>query len=370
MLFSTDYNEVLQKIDKVNPSQYAKTRNFINGAVTYLSPYISRGVISVRQVLAAMLAKGIKPYAMEKFVQELAWREYYQRVWQAKGNAIWSDLKQEQHDVRYQQMPKALLAANTGIDAIDGGISTLYETGYMHNHIRMYVASIACNIARTHWAQPASWLYYHLLDGDMASNNCSWQWVAGAFSSKKYYCNQENINKYTSSNQQRGFLASSYEEIETMEMPEVFGDRAEAGYTTQLPAVKSVQLNTALPTLLYTAYNLDPQWRSGDVANRILLLEPSHYKEYPVSEKVIQFIIDLSANIKDLQVHVGELTDLEKIYATDARQAEFIAKEHPLFQYSGVTLDSRDWMFPEVAGYHPSFFGFWKKCEKYFRKME
>lgn len=69
-------------MDNVNPVQYAKTRNFIDGAVTYLSPYISRGVISVKQVMETVFQKGYKSYQIEKFLQELAWREYFQRVWQ------------------------------------------------------------------------------------------------------------------------------------------------------------------------------------------------------------------------------------------------------------------------------------------------
>ena len=79
--FPTKYQAILQRMHNVNPVQYAKSRNFIDGAVTYLSPYISRGVISVKQVMETVLQKGYKSYQIEKFLQELAWREYFQRVW-------------------------------------------------------------------------------------------------------------------------------------------------------------------------------------------------------------------------------------------------------------------------------------------------
>mgnify|MGYP006195700273 CR=1 FL=1 len=60
----------------------------------------------------------------------------------------------------------------------------------------MYLAAMVCNNAKSHWLTPARWMYYHLLDGDLASNALSWQWVAGTFSHKKYIANQQNINKY------------------------------------------------------------------------------------------------------------------------------------------------------------------------------
>ena len=98
------------------------------------------------------------------------------------------------------------MEAKTGIQAIDKSIESLFETGYMHNHSRLYLATLTCNIGKSYWLHPAKWMYYHLLDGDWASNACSWQWVAGANSSKKYFANQENINKYTASKQLNPFM--------------------------------------------------------------------------------------------------------------------------------------------------------------------
>jgi len=83
----------------------------------------------------------------------------------------------------------------------------------------MYTAMLACNIACSHWSLPAKWMYYHLLDGDLASNTLSWQWVAGSFSSKKYYANQENINKYSGRNQQQSYLSFDYDAITKMPIP-------------------------------------------------------------------------------------------------------------------------------------------------------
>jgi deoxyribodipyrimidine photo-lyase len=367
--FVTDYDLIIEKLQHINPILYAKTRNYINGAVTYLSPYISRGVISVKQVQETMLSKGYKPYEAEKFLQELAWREYYQRIWQAKKELIGQDLKQPQPDRLHYQMITALQNAATGISSIDEQINGLYTTGYMHNHTRMYLASIACNIAKAHWRQPAQWLYYHLLDGDIASNNCSWQWVAGAFASKKYYCNQANINQYTHSNQQHTFLDQLYEQLPLLPVPDTLKETSCLQLQTTLPPTPIPVIDINKPTLLYNSYNLDPLWRKNENANRVLLLEPSHFSQYPVSSTVLDFIMRLAKNIPDIQVYCGEMAVLESLYKeTKFTSGEaFIAKEHPAFiHYPGIK-DERDWMFPQVTGYYPSFFSFWKQCERYLK---
>jgi deoxyribodipyrimidine photo-lyase len=362
--FPTDYNSILQRIMEIDPGKYAKTRNFLNGAVTYLSPYISRGVISTRQVYESLKAKGYTLYQMEKMVSELAWRDFFQRVWQAKGNAIFEDLRQPQPDVQTHQLPTALPEASTGIDAVDKGIEALYQSGYMHNHLRMYTASIACNIANAHWKAPASWLYYHLLDGDLASNSLSWQWVAAAFSGKKYYCNQENISKYTGSNQKRSYLDVDYSAFPLAQVPEPLQAVTDLTLTTPLPQTPAPVIDPTLPILLYNSYNLDPLWRKDEPANRILLLEPSHFAAYPVSEKVLSFIMQLATeNIHGIHVFTGEVRDIPLLKQVPA----IYSKEHPAFTHYPGGKDSRDWLVPEVTGYFQSFFNYWKKVERYLK---
>jgi deoxyribodipyrimidine photo-lyase len=363
--FPTDYGSIMERIDRINPVQYGKTRNFIDGAVTYLSPYISRGVISVKHVQEAVLAKGHHSTIIEKFLQELAWREYFQRVWQAKGNLLFQDLKQPQSDVLHTKMIEAVLKGSTGITEIDRLISEFYETGYLHNHVRMYVASIACNIGKAHWSTPASWMYYHLLDGDLASNTCSWQWVAGAFSSKKYYCNQENINRYTHSFHQNTFLDSPTESLSNTPLPEVLKSTINLKLTTPLSNLPKPNIDTSISTLIYNSYNLDPLWRSNEDVNRVLLLEPSHFQKFPVSEKVIEFIIALSKSIPNIKVMIGEVSELAEPYKSSKFGIDgLISKEHPAFVHYPGLKDERDWMYPEIKGYFNSFFSFWKKCEK------
>ena len=86
--FPISLDEILNRVDVVDPVAYGSTRNFVDGAVSYLSPYISRGVISTKLVMSKTLERGHSPYKVEKFIQELAWRDYWQQVWIAKGDEI------------------------------------------------------------------------------------------------------------------------------------------------------------------------------------------------------------------------------------------------------------------------------------------
>ncbi len=364
-MFTTSYQEILKQIDAIDPIEYGKTRNHISGAVTRLSPYISRGVISTKYIAETVLSKGYKPYAIDSFLKELAWRDYFQQVWIALGDDINNDIKQPQPNVSNTFIPKSIVDATTSIEAIDNGISELYATGYMHNHLRMYVASITCNIAKSHWKIPAQWMYYHLLDADWASNACSWQWVAGSFSSKKYYANQDNINKYCNTNQQHTFLDIAYESFETLAIPEQLQHTTSLELTTTLPLKQEIKVDKAIPTFIYNFYNLDCLWHNSEVGNRILLLEPSHFKQYPVSPKTIDFMMALANNINNIQVYIGEFNELVKEYDI----VDIYFKEHKTAKHYKGIEESREWLFKDVVGYHPSFFSYWKKCERLLKQQ-
>ena len=356
--FSTDYQNILDKIEQVNPLKYGKTRNHINGDVTYLSPYISRGVISTKQVLENILAKGYKISQIESFVKELCWRDYFQLVGQTRD--LNQDIKQPQQPILNHEIPSSITNAKTGIVGIDQAIEQLYTSGYMHNHCRMYTASVVCNIAKSHWLHPSKWMYYYLLDGDWASNACSWQWVAAANSSKKYFANQENINRYTNTNQTNTFLDKSYEDLEQMAVPDQLLATQKLVLQTVLPQSDLLQLDNSLPTFIYNYYNLNSNWHKNENGNRILLIEPDFFEAYPISKKCMEFMLALSKNIPSMQVHVGSFQALKNQIQSNT----IYYKEHPLnIGYSGIE-EPRDWITETVSGYFPSFFSYWKKVEK------
>lgn len=358
--FPTELNAIQEKINQIRPAEYAKTRNFSWGAVTRLSPYISRGVLNLRDLAAHAKSVNQASASTLKLLQELGWREYWQRCWQVKGDAILQDLKQPQQGVMHQATPIAILQGNTGIEAVDAEIHALKDSGYMHNHARMYTAAIACNVAQSHWQNPAMWMYYHLLDGDLASNHLSWQWVAGSNAAKKYWCNQENINRYFGTHQTQTFLDLPYEILPLQGIPSCLTQTQIFSGFTNLPQTPTIKLDPHLPTLVYNSYQLDPFWFRDEKANRVLLLEPDHFSQYPVSEKVLNFIVSLSQNIPDIQIFTGSFDALK----SQIPDGQIHFREHPTTRHYQGIQHERIWLAPDVKGYFPSFFAWWKKAER------
>ena len=195
--FAPTLAAALARIDAVQPAAYARTRNALGGAVTGLSPYITHGLVSLTEVLAGVAARC--PLDMQhKFVFELGWRAYFRHVWQHRGEGILSSLHEGLlPDGAYAtELPADIRQACTGVPVVDEAVRTLYATGMLHNHARMWLASYVVHVRRVHWRAGADWLYGHLLDGDLASNHLSWQWVAGTGSRKPYLFNADNVARY------------------------------------------------------------------------------------------------------------------------------------------------------------------------------
>jgi len=181
--------------------EYANTRNSLNGAVTRLSPYIRHGVVTLAEVRDAALSQVRSAYDAEKFISELGWRDYFQRVYADIGDGIWVDREDYKTGLRAEQyadsLPDDIRDGQTGLACIDAASRDLVETGYLHNHQRMWMAAYVVHWRRVKWQAGARWFLHHLLDGDPASNNLSWQWVASTFSSKPYFFNRENVEKFS-----------------------------------------------------------------------------------------------------------------------------------------------------------------------------
>lgn len=354
MLFPTAYHQIRNRLSEFNPEGYAGTRNFTYGSVSGLSPYLSRGVITSKEAYTTLLNNYGRSQCMP-FLKQLLWREYFQRKLQFDPDTAFYPL----HYIKNADIPEALLTASTSIEAIDSGIRTLYETGYMHNHLRLYTASI-CFMAGFSQLLPAQWMYYHLLDGDWASNYFSWRWVGGALTGKRYIANQENINFFTGTHQEGSFLDKSYEQLTELTHVKTLSKQAEVEFRTVLPQTAMPVLKAKQPVLLYNNYNLDPVWHDKSDYHRVLLLDPSHYQRYPVSSNVLNFTLELAKNITGIQIYAGGFTELVLEYP-DAR---FLAKEHPLFYYPGAMVEPRDWLAPDVTGDYPSFSQYFKAITK------
>lgn len=190
-------------------ADYARLRNYDLGAshhlyVSALSPFIRHRVITETEVLSAILAKH-SPQVSEKFVQEVLWRAYW-KGWLEMRPSVWTtyqaDLARLKNDVQTQsglrQEWEQACLGQTGIDCFDAWAHELVTTGYLHNHARMWFASIWIYTLNLPWQLGADFFLRHLLDGDPASNTLGWRWVGGLQTvGKTYLARPDNIEKFT-----------------------------------------------------------------------------------------------------------------------------------------------------------------------------
>ena len=202
----------LERLERFVPHagrDYAARRNYDLGrdghtGVSTLSPYLRARLITETEVLSAVLARH-SPSAAEKFVQEVFWRTYW-KGWLELRPDVWtqykSALKAALNDVQTQsglrQQWDAACLGNTDIECFNAWAQELVQTGYLHNHARMWFASIWIFTLRLPWELGADFFLRHLLDGDPASNTLSWRWVAGIQTAgKTYLARTSNISKFT-----------------------------------------------------------------------------------------------------------------------------------------------------------------------------
>lgn len=362
--FFIDYDAIQRRIDAIEPDRYGATRNYLDGAVTYLSPFITHGIIDTKTIADGLMQHHTGVEA-EKLLTELAWREYFHRVWQLQGDDIFSDMRHPQENVDSEEAPTAILQANSGIQVIDDCVRALKAQGYMHNHARMWVAALTCNTARTHWYQPARWLYYHLLDGDLASNCLSWQWIAGSFSHQKYIANQDNLNRFSKTRQHTSFIDMSYEELQSCSVPDELRSRGTEVLQNQFPSSNAAPvLPSDAQVMLHSIWNLDPLWRQGETGRRILWIEPSLHKEFALSPLRWKFVQHWADQIEGLEVFVGEQ---QQLFPQGCEKVNVISREYPATAHwptSKDGFDQRRWCYPAPTGSIKSFSNYWRPIRK------
>ena len=184
---------------------YSKARNFDYGPdkrdnTSCLSPYISHGAINEIEVIKKSLNK-FSFSKNEKFIQEVLWRTYWKGWLELRPN-VWTDFLIELNSIKnkYKDNENYLNAieGNTNIECFNYWVKELKDTNYLHNHTRMWFASIWIFTLDLPWQLGAEFFLKHLLDGDPASNTLGWRWVAGIQTQGKHYLASEwNIKKFT-----------------------------------------------------------------------------------------------------------------------------------------------------------------------------
>lgn len=246
---------ILREFTPKMGSDYERQRNFDYGPgghnyVSRLSPYLRRRLVLESEVVQAALTYH-GPKASEKFIQEVFWRTYFKGwlelrpdIWRQYCRGLAEDLSGLQMNPEYRARVEAAEEGRTGLAYFDAWVQELVQTGYLHNHARMWFASIWIFTLGLPWRVGADFFYRHLLDGDAASNTLSWRWVAGLHTRGKAYAAEGwNIEKFTGGR----FHPTSSEltlEIEPLDYTEPEG----------LPQVcrlrDPVKPNTSLPSVL------------------------------------------------------------------------------------------------------------------------
>ena len=208
MNFEASRAKALDKLNNFvenNLSEYSKLRNFDYGPdnrsnISCLSPYITHGIINEKEVIKKSLDK-FSFAKNEKFIQEVLWRTYW-KGWLELRPSVWTDflieLKKIKGDFQSNQNYKNAIDGKTNVECFNYWVNELKENNYLHNHTRMWFASIWIFTLNLPWQLGAEFFMQYLYDGDAASNTLGWRWVAGVQTQGKHYLASEwNIKKFT-----------------------------------------------------------------------------------------------------------------------------------------------------------------------------
>jgi len=208
MNFGTSRASAIEKLNNFieqNLFEYSRLRNFDYGPdnrsnISCLSPYITHGIISELEVIKKSLNK-FSFSKNEKFIQEVLWRTYW-KGWLELRPAVWTDYLNELKKIREEFKDNAdykkAIEGNTNIECFNEWVNELKENNYLHNHARMWFASIWVFTLDLPWQLGAEFFMKHLYDGDAAANTLGWRWVAGIQTQgKNYLASEWNIKKFT-----------------------------------------------------------------------------------------------------------------------------------------------------------------------------
>jgi deoxyribodipyrimidine photo-lyase len=353
---------------------YMRTRNALNGHVTYLSPYITHGLITVPELLSH-LGQQHRLGWQDKIVFELGWREYFHHAWERLGEDIWLEPHTPPSPVYQNTLPEDIRTAQTGVPIIDQQIAQLYETGYLHNHARMWIASYVVHLRKIDWRVGARWMYSHLLDGDLASNTLSWQWVAGTWTGKPYLFNAENVARYAPGVDCSGaVIDTTYEALDVIARN---GKPVKFSKTYFTEPIVEPALFSALPEPLCYSKNdavrnetnliLIHPWslHAPDEGTAIGIINTDFHRAYPWSAKRWQFVI-AAMHCRCDHVVGGSTDELTKLFKDKSVQATQTLNLHYRQLIERIAPDAA---LPPRAFANPkmlkrSFTSFWNHINK------
>ena len=360
MNFETTRAKAIEKLDRFverNLSDYSKLRNFDFGPdkrsnVSCLSPYITHGVLNEVEIIKKSLAK----YSFnknEKFIQEVLWRTYW-KGWLELRPSVWSDYIISLNSIRekYKENINYLRAieGKTNIECFDEWVKELKTHNYLHNHTRMWFASIWIFTLDLPWQLGAEFFLKHLYDGDAASNTLGWRWVAGIQTQGKHYLASEwNIKKFTNNRFQNIKLNEN--------APPKMTDKTYS-------IIKNDFINPEISedkTLVIFENNLsfeNSDFKEFKFDKIILAVNSNEFRNIKLSDNVIKFkselINDQLERIKSLSINcekvsIDKLKDIKSnfyiLYPSVGENLDFVLSNLNNYKFIYRELDQFSWQF-------------------------
>ena len=359
MNFGTSRASAIENLNRFvdqNLFEYSKLRNFDYGPdnrsnISCLSPYITHGVISELEVIKKSLSK-FSFFKNEKFIQEVLWRTYWKGWLELRPN-VWTDylneLKKVREEFKDNQNYKDAIEGNTNIECFNEWIKELKETNYLHNHARMWFASIWIFTLDLPWQLGAEFFMKHLYDGDAASNTLGWRWVAGIQTQgKNYLASEWNIKKFTN---------NRFSNIKLNENapPKVF----EKTYTIIKQDFNNPQ-NIEDKNLLIFENNLSfeiTDFQNNKFKKIYLISNKNENRSLKLSEKVVKFksllIEDQEQRLKakSIDCKVIDINEIKKIencyalYPTVGENLDYLNLNNIKIDFLYRKLDQYSWQY-------------------------
>ena len=359
MNFEASRAKALDKLNyfvENNLLEYSKLRNFDFGPknrsnISCLSPYITHGVINEKEVIKKSLSK-FSFSKNEKFIQEVLWRTYWKGWLELRPN-VWTDylieLNKIKEDFKNNQNYKNATAGKTKIECFNDWVIELKENNYLHNHTRMWFASIWIFTLELPWQLGAEFFMQHLYDGDAASNTLGWRWVAGVQTQGKHYLASEwNIKKFTN---------NKYNNIKLNEnAPPKISEKTYSIIKQDFNNRNIVDGNLLIFENSLSFENSD--FQETKFKKIFIILNKNENRSIKLSEKVIKFksilIDDQKQRLKDKSIDcevidIGEIKNLGQellaLYPTVGENLDYLNLNNLKLDFLYRKLDQYSWKY-------------------------
>ena len=359
MIFEASRAKAVDKLNhfvKNNLLEYSKLRNFDFGPhnrsnISCLSPYITHGIINELEVID----KSLKKFSFvknEKFIQEVLWRTYWKGWLELRPN-VWSDylieLNKLRNEFKDNQNYIDAIEGKTNLECFNQWVNELKENNYLHNHARMWFASIWTFTLELPWQLGAELFMQHLYDGDPASNTLGWRWVAGIQTQGKHYLASEwNIQKFTNNRFQNIKLNENAP-------PKI----SEKTYTIIKQDFNNPQ-NIEEKNLLIFENNLSfeiTDFKENKFKKIYIISNENENRSIKLSEKLLKFksllIEDQKQRLKDKSidcevVDISEIKNIENyysLYPTIGENLDYLNSNNLKIDFLYRNLDQLAWQY-------------------------